>query len=91
MAVTNFEDKIKAWAFPILLGIVTTFLFKTYDKIDTLYTDIQTVKETVIEVRTRTEDYKELLKDHSHRLRVLESKGSVPTDNTRVNYETYNR
>jgi hypothetical protein len=88
MAIINFEDKIKAWAFPILLSVVSFYLIVTFNKLDSVHTDIQAVK-TSIEVVKKEIDYsKATVSDHEQRLRGLEK--SIPTDNTRVNYEAYN-
>jgi hypothetical protein len=89
MATINFEDKIKAWAFPMLLGIVSFFMITLVNKVEKIHADIQMVKETVIEVKVDTRYSKETIKDHDQRLRVLEGSKANPTDNTRVNYEAY--
>ena len=91
MTTTNFEDKVKAWAYPVLLSMVGFFMVTLVNKVDKIYTEVQTVKETVIEVKVDTRYSKETIVDHGQRLRALESKTTEPTDNTRVNYETYNR
>jgi hypothetical protein len=91
MAVTNFEDKMKAWAYPILLSMVSFFMVALVNKVDKIYVEVQAVKETVIEVKVDTRYSKETIVDHGQRLRALEMNVKSPTDNTRVNYETYNR
>ncbi len=89
MAATSFEEKIKAWAFPMLLGIVSFFMITLVNKVEKIHADIQMVKETVIEVKVDNCYSKETIKDHDQRLRVLEGSKTNPTDNTRVNYEAY--
>jgi hypothetical protein len=60
------------------------------NKVDKIYTEVQTVKETVIEVKVDTRYSKETIVDHGQRLRALERSNINPTDNTRVRYEMYN-
>jgi hypothetical protein len=88
MTTVNFEDKIKAWAFPILLSLVSFFLIVTFNKLNEVHSDVHAVK-TSIEILKKDIDYSKItVSDHEQRLRSLEK--SIPTDNTRVKYETYN-
>jgi len=90
MAAVNFEDKIKAWAFPILLSVVSFYLIVTFNKLDSVHSDIQAVK-TSIEVVKKEIDYsKATVNDHESRLRDIEKNVLSQKDNTRVNYQTYN-
>jgi hypothetical protein len=87
---TNIEDKIKSFAFPILLGIVSFFMIALLNWVDKIYVEVKEIKETVIEVKIDTRYSKETIVDHGQRLRVLERSNINPTDNTRVRYEMYN-
>lgn len=89
MATTVFEDKIKVWAFPSLIGIISFFMVSLMNRIDKIHADVQMVKETVIEVKIDTRYSKETIEDHSQRLRALENFIVAPSDNTRVKYEFY--
>jgi hypothetical protein len=86
--MVNFEDKIKAWAFPILLSLVSFFLIVTFNKLDSVHSDIQAVKISIEVVKKEIDYSKATVSDHEQRLRGLEK--STPVDNTRVNYEAYN-
>jgi hypothetical protein len=87
---TNIEDKIKSFAFPILLGIVSFFMIALLNWVDKIYVEVKEIKETVIEVKIDTRYSKETIVDHGQRLRALERSNTNPTDNTRVRYEMYN-
>ena len=86
--MVNFEEKIKAWAFPILLSLVSFFLIVTFNKLDSVHSDIQAVKISIEVVKKEIDYSKATVSDHEQRLRGLEK--STPVDNTRVNYEAYN-
>jgi hypothetical protein len=88
MAAVNFEDKIKAWAFPILLSVISFFLIVTFNKLDSVHSDIQAVKISIEVVKKEIDYSKATVSDHEQRLRGLEK--STPIDNTRVSYEAYN-
>jgi hypothetical protein len=88
--VDRTVDKIKAFAFPILLSVISFFLVRTYALLDEIHKDNQVVKTTIVEIKKDVEYFKGTVSDHEQRLRGLE-RSQIPTDNTRVNYETYNR
>ena len=90
MAVTNFDEKIKAWLFPITMGMLGVFGMAVFAKLDKIDNNVQTMT-TKIEVMQKAAEYsKSFADDHEQRLRALE-RSQIKTDNTRVNYETYNR
>jgi hypothetical protein len=81
-------DRIKIWAFPISMSIISFYLVVTFKKLDEVHSDVHAVK-TSIEILKKDIDYSKItVSDHEQRLRSLEK--STPTDNTRVKYETYN-
>jgi hypothetical protein len=81
-------DKMKIWAFPASMSIISFYLFATFKKLDEVHADVHAVKIS-IEVLKKDIDYsKATVNDHEQRLRGLEK--STPVDNTRVNYEAYN-
>jgi hypothetical protein len=83
-------DRMKIWAFPVSMSIISFYLFATFKKLDEVHADIHAVK-TSIEVLKKDIDYsKATVSDHEGRLRDIEKKGISQKDNTRVSYQTYN-
>jgi cell division protein FtsL len=83
-------DRMKIWAFPVSMSIISFYLFATFKKLDEVHADIHAVK-TSIEVLKKDIDYsKATVSDHEGRLRDIEKKGTLQKDNTRVGYQTYN-
>jgi hypothetical protein len=83
-------DRMKIWAFPVSMSIISFYLFATFKKLDEVHADIHAVKVS-IEVLKKDIDYsKATVSDHESRLRDIEKKGTFQKDNTRVGYQTYN-
>jgi hypothetical protein len=81
-------DRMKIWAFPVSMSIISFYLFATFKKLDEVHADIQAVKISIEVVKKEIDYSKATVSDHEQRLRGLEKSTSV--DNTRVNYEVYN-
>jgi hypothetical protein len=81
-------DRMKIWAFPVSMSIISFYLFATFKKLDEVHADIQAVKISIEVVKKEIDYSKATVSDHEQRLRGLEK--STPVDNTRVNYEVYN-
>lgn len=81
-------DRMKIWAFPVSMSIISFYLFATFKKLDEVHADIQAVKISIEVVKKEIDYSKATVSDHEQRLRGLEKSTSV--DNTRVNYEAYN-
>ena len=83
-------DKMKIWAFPASMSIISFYLFATFKKLDEVHADVHAVK-TSIEVLKKDIDYsKATVNDHEDRLRSIERRALSQKDNTRVNYQFYN-
>ena len=83
-------DRMKIWAFPVSMSIISFYLFATFKKLDEVHADVHAVKVS-IEVLKKDIDYsKATVSDHESRLRDIEKKGTFQKDNTRVDYQTYN-
>ena len=83
-------DKMKIWAFPASMSIISFYLFATFKKLDEVHADVYAVK-TSIEVLKKDIDYsKATVNDHENRLRSIEKGALSQKDNTRVNYQFYN-
>jgi hypothetical protein len=80
-------DRMKIWAFPVSMSIISFYLFATFKKLDEVHADVHAVKIS-IEMLKKDIDYsKATVSDHEGRLRDIEKNASFPKDNTRVNYE----
>jgi hypothetical protein len=80
-------DRMKIWAFPVSMSIISFYLFATFKKLDEVHADVHAVKIS-IEVLKKDIDYsKATVSDHEGRLRDIEKNALFPKDNTRVNYE----
>ena len=80
-------DRMKIWAFPVSMSIISFYLFATFKKLDEVHADVHAVKIS-IEVLKKDIDYsKATVSDHEGRIRDIEKNASFPNDNTRVNYE----
>lgn len=83
-------DRVKIWAFPASMSIISFYLFATFKKLDEVHADVHSVK-TSIEVIKKDIDYsKATVNDHENRLRSIERGTLSQKDNTRVNYQFYN-
>ena len=83
-------DRMKIWAFPVSMSIISFYLFATFKKLDEVHADVHAVKVS-IEMLKKDIDYsKATVSDHESRLRDIEKKGTLQKDNTRVGYQTYN-
>jgi hypothetical protein len=83
-------DRMKIWAFPVSMSIISFYLFATFKKLDEVHADVHAVKIS-IEVLKKDIDYsKATVSDHEGRLRDIEKNVLSQKDNTRVAYESYN-